>query len=51
MTDAQTGLLFATPIIAVFAVALARMGVIRTAGAVTAVVASVAIAGMLFFTQ
>jgi hypothetical protein len=51
MSDAQVGLLFATPVIIVFAVALARMGVIRVSGAVTAVLASVAIAGALFFTQ
>lgn len=51
MSEAQAGLLFATPVIVVFAAALARMGVIRASGAVTAVLASIAIAGVLFFTQ
>lgn len=51
MTDAQTGLLVATPVIVGFAVALARMGVLRSTGAAVAVVASVAIATALYFTQ
>jgi hypothetical protein len=45
------GLAVATPVIIVFALALQRMGVLRTTGAVTAVLASVAIAVALFFTQ
>ncbi|WP_196240306.1 hypothetical protein [Alsobacter soli] len=51
MTDAQTGLVVTTPIIIVFAVALWRMGVLRTTGTVVAVLASVAIAASLFLTQ
>lgn len=51
MTDAQMGLVVTTPIIAVFALALRRMGVLPTTGAVTAVLASVAIAAALFLTQ
>ncbi|MBK5962467.1 hypothetical protein CCR97_30390 [Rhodoplanes elegans] len=51
MTDAQLGLMVATPIIIVFAIALRRMGAVRTTGAVVAVAASVVIAAVLFFTQ
>ncbi|MCP8940849.1 hypothetical protein NK718_20170 [Alsobacter sp. SYSU M60028] len=51
MTDAQMGLIVATPIIIAFAVALRRMGVLRTSAAVLAVVASVGIAATLFLTQ
>ncbi|NVO15048.1 MAG: hypothetical protein HXX10_13520 [Rhodoplanes sp.] len=51
MNDAQVGLLVATPIVVVFAVALRRMGAVRTTGAIVAVVASVVIAAVLFFSQ
>jgi hypothetical protein len=51
VTDAQTGLAVATPIIVIFAVALYRMGVLRLTGTVSAVALSVAIAAVLFFTQ
>ncbi|WP_201752045.1 hypothetical protein [Microvirga arsenatis] len=51
MTDAQFGLLMATPIIIVFAIMLYRMGVLRLSGTVTAVTMSVVIAAGLFLTQ
>jgi hypothetical protein len=51
VTDAQTGLIVATPIIVIFVVALYRMGVLRPTGAFSAVALSVAIAVVLFFTQ
>lgn len=51
MSDAQVGLMFATPIIAGFALALHWMGALRTSGAVAAVSMSVIIAVVLFFTQ
>ena len=51
MSDAQMGLIVATPVIVVFAVMLRRMGVLGTTGAVAAVTASVAIAAALFLTQ
>ncbi|CAL8980443.1 MULTISPECIES: hypothetical protein [Rhodoplanes] len=51
MTDAQLGLMVATPIIIGFAVALRWIGAVRTTGAVTAVLLSVAIAALLFLTQ
>ncbi|WP_315738513.1 MULTISPECIES: hypothetical protein [unclassified Bradyrhizobium] len=51
MTEAQLGLLTATPIIIVFAGALWRMGVLSTTGTVSAVALSVAIALVLFTTQ
>jgi hypothetical protein len=51
MSDAQMGLIVVTPVIVVFALALRRMGVLPTSGAVTAVAASVAIATALFLTQ
>ncbi|BAM91752.1 conserved hypothetical protein [Bradyrhizobium oligotrophicum S58] len=51
MTEAQLGLVTATPIIIVFAAALWRMGVLSTTGTVSAIVASVAIAVVLFTTQ
>ncbi|WP_407865587.1 hypothetical protein [Phyllobacterium phragmitis] len=51
MTDAQIGLIVATPIIVVFAVALYRMGVLQRYSAVSAVVFSVAIAAILFMQQ
>jgi len=51
MTDAQFGLVMATPIIIVFAIMLYRMGVLRLSGTVTAVTMSVVIAAGLFLTQ
>lgn len=51
MTDAQFGLVMATPIIVVFAIMLYRMGVLRLSGTVTAVTMSVVIAAGLFLTQ
>jgi hypothetical protein len=51
LTDAQTGLVMATPLIVIFAIALHRMGVLRLTGTVSAVLMSVAIAVVLFLTQ
>lgn len=51
MTDAQTGLLLATPIIIGFAAALLRMGVLQRGAAAVAVLSSLAIASLLFLTQ
>jgi hypothetical protein len=51
MTEAQLGLVTATPIIIVFAVALRRMGALSTTGTVSAIALSVAIAVVLFTTQ
>lgn len=51
MTDAQFGLILATPLIVAFAIALNRMGVLRPIGATAAVAASVAIAAVLYWTQ
>lgn len=51
MSDAQMGLIVATPVIVVFAVMLRRMGVLGTTATVAAVTASVAIAAALFLTQ
>lgn len=51
MSDAQAGLLVATPIIIVFAIALHRMGVLQRYSAVSAVLFSVAIAAALFVQQ
>jgi hypothetical protein len=51
MSDAQIGLLTATPIIILFAVALRRMGVLSTVATASAVSLSVAIAVVLFTTQ
>lgn len=51
MSDAQAGLLVATPIIIVFAAALHRMGVLQRYSAVAAVLFSVAIAAVLFVQQ
>ncbi|MGV8939631.1 MAG: hypothetical protein ACOH2J_21140 [Allorhizobium sp.] len=48
MSDAQIGLSVATPIIVIFALMLYRMGVLQRAGTVSAVLASVAIAAVLF---
>lgn len=51
MSDAQIGLLVATPVIIGFALMLYRMGVLQGAGTVSAVAASVAIAAVLFLGQ
>lgn len=51
MSDAQIGLMTATPIIIAFAMALQRMGVLSTVATVSAVGLSVAIAAVLFTTQ
>ncbi|WP_271614394.1 hypothetical protein [Bradyrhizobium sp. CCBAU 51627] len=51
MSEAQLGLMTATPIIIVFAIALRRMGVLSTVAMVSAVSLSVAIAVVLFTTQ
>ncbi|WP_162859475.1 hypothetical protein FJN17_34195 [Bradyrhizobium symbiodeficiens] len=51
MSDAQIGLMTATPIIIVFAIVLWRMGVLSTVATVSAVSLSVAIATVLFTTQ
>jgi hypothetical protein len=51
MSEAQLGLMTATPIIIVFAIALRKMGVLSTAATVAAVSLSVAIATVLFTTQ
>jgi hypothetical protein len=51
MSDAQLGLLTATPIIIAFAGALRAMGVLSTTATVAAVGLSVAIAVVLFTTQ
>lgn len=51
MSDAQLGLLTATPIIIAFAGTLRLMGVLSTVATVSAVMLSVAIAFVLFTTQ
>ncbi len=51
MSEAQLGLLTATPIIILFAAALRRMGVLSTTATISAVTLSVAIAVVLFTTQ
>jgi hypothetical protein len=51
MTDAQVGLVIATPIIIIFAFALYRMGVLQRYSAVSAVVFSAVIAAILFTQQ
>ncbi len=51
MSEAQLGLITATPIIIVFAAALRRMGVLSTTGTISAIAASIAIAVVLFTTQ
>jgi hypothetical protein len=51
MSEAQLGLLTATPIIIVFAAALRRMGVLSTTATMSAVGLSIAIAVVLFTTQ
>lgn len=51
MSDAQIGLAVATPIIIGFAILLYRMGVLQRTGTISAVLASLAIALVLFTTQ
>lgn len=51
MSEAQFGLMTATPIIIIFAIALRKMGVLSTVAAVSAVSLSIAIATALFTTQ
>lgn len=51
MSEAQLGLLTATPLIVIFAGALRAMGVLSTVATVSAVGLSVAIAVALFTTQ
>ena len=51
MSDAQIGLLTATPLIILFAAALRAMGVLSTTATASAVGLSVAIAVVLFTTQ
>lgn len=51
MSEAQIGLLSATPIIIAFAGALRVMGVLSTVASVSATLLSVAIAVLLFTTQ
>jgi nitrate/nitrite transporter NarK len=51
MSDAQIGLLVATPVIIGFSIALNRMGVLQRYSATIAVVASCLIAAVLFFQQ
>jgi hypothetical protein len=51
MSDAQIGLLTATPLIILFAAALRAMGVLSTTATASAVGLSVAIAIVLFTTQ
>ncbi|MDI6838021.1 hypothetical protein [Ciceribacter thiooxidans] len=48
MTDAHIGLSVATPVIVAFALMLYRMGVLQRTGTISAVLASVAIAAVLF---
>lgn len=51
MTDAQIGLAVVTPVIVGFAVTLHRMGVLQRGGTISAVLASVVIATILFVGQ
>jgi hypothetical protein len=51
MTDAQIGLVVATPIIMGFALMLKRMGVLQGGGTLAAVLASLAIGVILFLGQ
>jgi hypothetical protein len=51
MSEAQLGLLTATPIIILFAGALRSMGVLSTTAAVSTISLSLAIAVVLFTTQ
>jgi hypothetical protein len=51
MTEAQLGLVTATPIIIAFAGGLRAMGVLSTVATIAAIAFSVAIALLLFLTQ
>ena len=51
MTDAQMGLAVATPAIIVMAFLLHRMGVLQRGGVAAAVLASLAIAAVLYLEQ
>lgn len=51
MTDAQLGLVVATPAIVVMALMLYRMGVLQKGGVATAILISLLIATMLFLEQ
>ena len=51
MTDAQIGLVVATPVITGFALMLHRMGVLQPTGTISAIAASGLIAAILFFGQ
>ncbi|MBD9386895.1 hypothetical protein HGO37_04970 [Rhizobium sp. CG4] len=51
MNDAQVGLIVATPIIIGFSILLYRMGVLQGPGTISAVLASAAIATVLFLGQ
>jgi len=51
MSDAQVGLVMATPLIIIFAIMLYRMGVLRPTGTIAAVTLSIVIALSLFLTQ
>jgi hypothetical protein len=51
MSDAQIGLLTATPLIMLFAGALRAMGVLSTTATVSAIALSAAFATLLFLTQ
>ncbi|MCV9907973.1 hypothetical protein OIV19_10140 [Brucella sp. HL-2] len=51
MTDAQIGLMVATPAIIAFSLVLYRMGALQGAGTLSAVAASIVIAVILFFGQ
>jgi len=51
MTDAQIGLIVATPAIIGFSLVLYRMGALQGAGTPSAVAASIVIAAVLFLGQ
>jgi hypothetical protein len=51
MSDAQIGLVVATPVIIGFSIALYRVGVLQRYSAMAAVTASCLIAAVLFFEQ
>ncbi|MGO4676641.1 hypothetical protein AB4Z40_27455 [Bosea sp. 2YAB26] len=51
MTDAQFGLIVATPAIIVMAVLLYRMGVLQKSGVATAIICSLLIAVVLYLEQ
>ncbi len=51
MTEAQLGLVTATPIIIAFAGGLRAMGILSTVATIAAIAFSVAIALLLFLTQ